>query len=334
MVQMRWGHINRDRSLLTRIQAMCLDGHFVIEQTVRARTGRWFNFNGTAGIWRRACIDDAGGWSHGTLTEDTDLSYRAQLRGWRFRYLPEIVCPAELPPTVGAMLGQQHRWNKGLLQTGIKLLPAILRHRAPWRLRLDALFHLTAPIPYAAMLLLTLLIAPAFMLELPQTVTGRLALTFGGICLGLGTCAFGTFYLVSQWAQGRSILRSLPLIVPLMAIGIGISVMNTRAILEALLGRRSAFVRTPKYAGEDFSAMDPEVDRARRLFPPGTAEAVLTVIMLLSVVLSFTEPSALVSLPFVLLFATGYGSVALPQLRRSLLRTKRRAIEITPASVT
>jgi cellulose synthase/poly-beta-1,6-N-acetylglucosamine synthase-like glycosyltransferase len=334
MVQMRWGHLNRERSLLTRIQAMCLDGHFVIEQAVRARTGRWFNFNGTAGIWRRTCIDDAGGWSHDTLTEDTDLSYRAQLRGWSVRYLPEIVCPAELPPTIGAMLSQQHRWNKGLLQTAIKLLPAILRHRAPWRLKLDALFHLTAPLPYAAMLLLTLLIAPAFMLDLPQTGTGRLALTFGGICLGLGTCAFATFYLVSQRAQGRSILRSLPLIVPLMAIGIGISVMNTRAILEAFIGWRSPFVRTPKYADEDSSATDPGLDRSRRLLPPGTAEAVLTVIMILSVALSVTEPIALVSLPFVLLFGVGYASVALPQLRRSLAPPKRRVMRPEAISVT
>jgi cellulose synthase/poly-beta-1,6-N-acetylglucosamine synthase-like glycosyltransferase len=324
MVQMRWGHLNRDQSLLTRIQALCLDGHFVIEQTVRARTGRWFNFNGTAGIWRRACIDDAGGWSHDTLTEDTDLSYRAQLRGWRFRYLPDVVCPAEIPPTVAAMLSQQHRWNKGLLQTATKLLPTIARDRAPLRVKLDAFFHLTAPVPYAAMLLLTLLVAPAFMLNLHTTVAGGLALTFGAICFGLGTCAFAAFYLVSQGAQGRSVLCSALLIVPLMAVGIGISVMNTRAMIEALLRRRSPFVRTPKYAGRRDSAPDPVIGDARRVFPPGTIEAALTVTMLLSVVLSLTEPFALVSLPFVVLFASGYGAIALPQLFRALAPPRRR----------
>jgi cellulose synthase/poly-beta-1,6-N-acetylglucosamine synthase-like glycosyltransferase len=333
MVQMRWGHLNRDQSLLTRIQAMCLDGHFVIEQTVRSRAGRWFNFNGTAGIWRRSCIDDAGGWSHDTLTEDTDLSYRAQLRGWRFRYLPGVLCPAEVPPKLGAMLNQQHRWNKGLLQTAIKLLPRILRHRASLRHKIDALLHLTAPLPYAAILLLTLLIAPAFLLDIADSLAGAVAFVVGCTCIALGTCAFAAFYVVSQRAQGRSTMRSIMLVPMLMAVGVGVSVVNTRAIVEALIGRSSPFVRTPKYGDQTDVDPDPVVYRRMSAFPAGTLETVLAVVMMLSIVMSLTQPLSLVSLPFLLLFAFGYSAVALPRLKDAFSHPHRSA-RLTAARTT
>src|SRR5262249_3317867 len=148
MVQAEWSHLNRGESLLTEIQAMLLDGHFVVEQTVRGRTGRWFNFNGTAGVWRKRCVEDASGWQHATLTEDTDLSHRAQMKGWKFLYLPTVRCGGELPSTVTAFLAQQHRWTKGLIQTGKKLLPRILTGPAPWRVKAEAWFHLTSPVMY------------------------------------------------------------------------------------------------------------------------------------------------------------------------------------------
>ncbi len=165
MVQARWGHLNADYSPLTRVQSMLLDGHFVIEHTARNRSGRFFNFNGTAGIWRRRCIEDAGGWQHDTLTEDLDLSYRAQLEGWRFVFLPDHIAPAELPLEMGAFKSQQHRWAKGSIQTARKLLPRIYRSALPWYVKLEATVHLTANIGYVLMVLLALLIVPAVWLR-------------------------------------------------------------------------------------------------------------------------------------------------------------------------
>jgi hypothetical protein len=318
MVQTRWAHLNPRESLLTRIQALCLDGHFVIEQTARSRAGRWFNFNGTAGVWRRSCIEDAGGWHHDTLTEDTDLSYRAQLAGWTFRYLPNVTCPAELPPTVAALMTQQHRWNKGLIQNAIKLLPTILRRRAPLGAKVEAFFHLTSPLPYAAMLLLTLLVAPAFVVGLPSTgISSGLALGLGAVCLALGTCGACAFYLASQWGQGRSGLGTVLRLPALMAIGVGVSVINTKAIFEALVGFRSPFVRTPKFAGAETSDPDPLVRRGRRL-PPGAIEVAMGSLMVACGLLTFTEPFTLVGLPFIALFAAGYLGIGIPQMLAAL----------------
>ncbi|MEE8460330.1 MAG: glycosyltransferase family 2 protein, partial [Phycisphaerales bacterium] len=198
MVQLRWSHLNRHDSLLTEIQAMFLDGHFVIEQTARAAGGRWFNFNGTAGMWRRTCIDDAGGWQHDTLTEDTDLSYRAQMKGWRFRYLSTVTCPAEVPPTVSAFLTQQHRWNKGLIQTAIKLMPRIMTSGAPMKTKLEAWFHLTSPLVHVAIILLALLAAPALLLPWRADglgLSGVTAFILGTTLIVLGTLAASTFYV-------------------------------------------------------------------------------------------------------------------------------------------
>ena len=162
-VQVRWDHLNRNASLLTRTQAIFLDAHFVIEHTARNRSGRFMHFNGTAGVWRRTTIDDAGGWEHDTLTEDLDLSYRAQLKGWQFVYLPQFCAPAELPPEIIAFKQQAHRWTKGSFQTAIKLLPSILRSKhLPKRLKLEAFFHLTNTIVYPMMVLVTLLMYPTF----------------------------------------------------------------------------------------------------------------------------------------------------------------------------
>ncbi|MHC5023423.1 MAG: glycosyltransferase [Planctomycetota bacterium] len=324
MVQTRWSHLNREESWLTDIQAMYLDGHFVVEQRVRCDTRRWFNFNGTAGVWRRRCIDEAGGWQQDTLTEDTDLSYRAQIRGWRFRYLPDVQCPAEVPPTMTALLSQQHRWNKGLMQTAIKLLPTILSGPYPWRRKVEAWFHLTCPIVHAAILMLVLLVAPALAVALPVYDVDPVVGTLLGLgILLMGTVAAGTFYVSSQSAQNIRLWRTLVRLPVLMAIGIGISVTNTRAVLEALFGGPSPFVRTPKYAGATESDLDPAVAKRQRLLPPGSIEIALGLVMIACLVLTILRPHALVGAPFVALFAAGFFAVGVPSFGEWLRRSTR-----------
>ncbi|HWB20985.1 MAG TPA: glycosyltransferase, partial [Phycisphaerales bacterium] len=245
MVQARWSHLNRERSILTRVQAIFLDAHFIVEQSARASTGKWFNFNGTAGVWRRTCIDAAGGWQHDTLTEDTDLSYRAQLAGWRFKFLNHVACPAELPPTVSAFLSQQHRWQKGLVQTAMKLLPTILRSPTPLRTRMEAFFHLTSPLLYLLVLLMIallpgIIIFSDFYRDLHPHINFALTVIFPFF----GICSTTTFYLASQLGQGRSLLRTVCLLPALFAIGTGLTCNNSRAVLEALFRRQSPFIRT------------------------------------------------------------------------------------------
>ena len=245
MVQARWGHINREYSLLTQVESVILDGHFIIEHGGRHFSGRFFNFNGTAGIWRRNAIESAGGWQHDTLTEDTDLSYRAQMAGWKFLYLPHIVCPAELPVEMNSFKSQQARWAKGLIQTAIKLLPRILRSNLPWKIKTEAFFHLTANISYPLMIALSFLLLPAMIVRLNQ---GWFQMLYIDLPLWLAsTASVSTFYLISQkelYPDWRVRLKYLPF---LMSVGIGLSVSNSKAVMEALLGIKSSFKRTPKY---------------------------------------------------------------------------------------
>ena len=245
MVQARWGHLNTDYSMLTRVQSMLLDGHFMIEHTARNRSGKFFNFNGTAGIWRRACIEDAGGWQHDTLTEDLDLSYRAQLKGWRFVFLPDHIAPAELPLEMGAFKSQQHRWAKGSIQTARKMLPRIYRSALPWPVKLEATAHLTANVGYVLMVLLGLLVVPAVWLR-ADIAPWMVALVDLPILM-LSSLSVAAFYWVARRETAGSrepILRWVP---ALMAVGIGLSINNTRAVLEALVRHESPFYRTPKY---------------------------------------------------------------------------------------
>jgi cellulose synthase/poly-beta-1,6-N-acetylglucosamine synthase-like glycosyltransferase len=246
MVQVRWEHLNRDYSVLTEVQALMLDGHFIIEHAGRNRAGRFFNFNGTAGIWRRSAIDDAGGWQHDTLTEDMDLSYRAQLRGWKFVYLPRVVAPAELPVEMNSFKSQQFRWAKGSIQVARKLLPTILSANVPWGVKLEAFFHLTNNIAYPLLTVLSLLLLPNLAL---RTRHGWREVLIIDLPLFFGTTlSIASFYLASQreidpegW---RSAIKRLPLV---MSLGIGLCINQTRAVLEALLGRQTEFVRTPKH---------------------------------------------------------------------------------------
>jgi cellulose synthase/poly-beta-1,6-N-acetylglucosamine synthase-like glycosyltransferase len=245
MVQARWGHSNLRESWLTRVQGTLLDGHFVVEHTARHVSDRWFNFNGTAGIWRREAIIDGGGWQHDTLTEDLDLSYRAQLAGWRFEYLDDLVQPAELPRTMAAFKAQQHRWAKGSIQTAVKLLPRIWRSEAPMRCVFEATIHLTANLGYPLLIALALLMPWAAVARVPHGFDAVILLDlvlFGGAMLSVFA-----FYGTAVWHAGttgrmRRIL-GLPVV---LAVGIGLAVSQSHAVYRGLTGDVGVFVRTPK----------------------------------------------------------------------------------------
>jgi cellulose synthase/poly-beta-1,6-N-acetylglucosamine synthase-like glycosyltransferase len=245
VVQARWGHLNHDYSVLTRVQAILLDGHFVLEHGGRNRSGCFFNFNGTSGVWRRVAIADGGGWQHDTLTEDLDLSYRTQLRGWRFLFLPDLVTPAEVPVEMNAFKSQQHRWAKGSIQTCRKVLPYLLQADLPLKVKAEAFFHLTANFNYLLMVVLSILMLPAMVVRYSMGWTEMLLIDVP--LFAAATLSVFNFYLISQretYPDWRSRAKYLPMV---MAVGIGLAVNNTRAVIEALLGRESEFARTPKY---------------------------------------------------------------------------------------
>jgi cellulose synthase/poly-beta-1,6-N-acetylglucosamine synthase-like glycosyltransferase len=245
MVQARWGHINQDYSLLTKIQSILLDGHFVLEHGGRNRARRFFNFNGTAGVWRRTAIADAGGWQHDTLTEDLDLSYRAQLRGWRFVFVSDVIAPAEVPVEMNAFKSQQHRWAKGSIQTCRKLLPQILRAPVPLGVKAEAFFHLTANFNYPLMCVMSILIFPSMVIRYNMGWYEMLLIDVP--LFFAATFSVCNFYMVCQreiHADWVTRIKYLPF---LMSIGIGLSINNTRAVFEALFNKQSEFARTPKY---------------------------------------------------------------------------------------
>lgn len=245
MVQARWGHINDDYSLLTRVQSVLLDAHFVLEHGGRNRSGCFFNFNGTAGVWRRRCIDHAGGWQHDTLTEDMDLSYRAQLKGWRFLFLPDVVTPAEIPVTMSGFRTQQQRWAKGSIQTAKKLLPRILASPIPGHVKAEALFHLSANLSYPLMVVLSVLMFPSMMIRYDSGWSEMLLIDLP--LFVAATASVTSFYVVSQKEIYRDWLTRLRVLPMLLCLGIGMSLNNAKAVIEGLLGLESGFVRTPKY---------------------------------------------------------------------------------------
>ena len=242
-VQCRWEHLNADGNALTRAEALAIDGHFGVEQGARAWSGLLLNFNGTAGVWRRAAIDAAGGWSGDTLTEDMDLSYRAQLAGWGAEYLEDVTVPAELPATLTAFKSQQRRWAKGSIQTARKLLPRVLRSGLPARVKLQAALHLTHYLVHPCMLLVVLT-AP-FVRPFWERAGTAWAVALSVALVALGSCGPTTLYVTACRGLRRPRRRLLAL-PTLMLVGTGVAVSNTRAVLEALLGVPSGFVRTPK----------------------------------------------------------------------------------------
>lgn len=257
MVQTRWGHINPDYSPLTKAQSIGIDGHFVVEHTARNGSGLWMNFNGTAGVWKKECIVDAGNWHSDTLTEDFDLSYRALLKGWKFHYLWDNVSKAEIPPTIAAFKSQQFRWCKGSIQTAKKLLPQILRAQLPLKVKVEAATHLLGYTVHPLILLNILLILPVILFRMENDILSRNIIINTAAVMAISTLAPVVFYGVSQRAlyygqkgqnAWRRRLRYLPV---LTMVGVGIAINNTRAWLEAIFGKKSEFVRTPKLKIED-----------------------------------------------------------------------------------
>jgi cellulose synthase/poly-beta-1,6-N-acetylglucosamine synthase-like glycosyltransferase len=250
MIQTRWGHLNERYSLLTRIQSMMLDGHFLIEQTARAHSGRFFNFNGTAGIWRRTCIETSGGWQHDTLAEDLDLSYRAQIKGWRFLFLPEIVTPAELPVEMNAFKSQQHRWAKGSVQTCKKMLPVLWRSPLPLKIKFEGTMHLTSNFGYVLLIIMCLFLHRSASAGTYQASGGNAwtkTLLVDVPFFLAASLSISAFYFCAQKQLHAQWWKRLLYVPILMAVGIGLSINNARAVLEAVFNHPSDFIRTPKY---------------------------------------------------------------------------------------
>jgi cellulose synthase/poly-beta-1,6-N-acetylglucosamine synthase-like glycosyltransferase len=310
--QMRWSHINGDYNLLTRLQTIMLDGHFVVEQTTRNRTGGFFNFNGTAGIWRRRAIEMSGGWQHDTLTEDTDLSFRAQLMGWKFVYLLDEEAPAEIPVDINAFKAQQRRWAKGVMQVGLKLYPRIWLAPLPLRVKLEMFFRLTGNISYPLMIVASFLQFPLLLVRYNQPFYHLMVLDLP--LLFFSSISVVLFYGSAVWyldEKRAPRLLHLPLV---MGLGIGLAFSNARAVLEALLGVKSEFVRTPKYRVEettDATWKRKKYKRKRGLLP--LLELSFAVYFLLAIAYS-ARLRMWGTIPFLLLFFFGFGYMGVMSL--------------------
>ena len=333
MVQARWTYLNSDYSLLTRVETILLDGHFVIEHGGRSRRGTFFNFNGTAGVWRRSAIDAAGGWEHDTLTEDTDLSYRAQLKGWKFLYLPDIECASELPVDMNGFKAQQARWAKGLMQTAKKILPKVFRADVPWHIKSEAFFHLTANISYPLMVLLSTMLLPAMIVRFYQ---GWFQMLVIDLPLFLAsTCSISSFYLAAQKElRPKSWLTTFLYMPFVMATGIGLSVRNAQAVLEALAGKKTEFTRTPKFKIEGKSGTFAAKKYTNKSGWMPYFEVALGLYFALAVLYAFRNENYATT-PFLLLFVWGYlytGFMSLSQSWFAQLRFGVNAPEMRPAS--
>ena len=310
MVQTRWGHINRNYSLLTRLQGIFLDAHFLIEHVARNRSGKFFNFNGTAGVWRKQAILDAGGWEHDTLTEDLDLSYRSQLAGWKFAYLPNVVSPAELPAEMNAYKNQQHRWAKGSVQTALKLMGRIWRSKFPFKIRLEAIIHLSNNFAYLLMAIPALLLVPVvkIMADMGETSWDLVAIYIGVFFSATLSIVF--YYMVAIRASLGKLLPHIFFIPILMALGIGLSLNNGRAALEALFGHKTDFIRTPKFLLEDNKGT-----WRKKLYKPNWSFQPIFEILIAGYftygALYFVLQEIYYSMPFFLLFQVGFFYIGL-----------------------
>lgn len=315
MVQTRWGHLNREYSLLTTGQAFGIDGHFGVEQGSRAWAGLYLNFNGTAGIWRKTAIEDAGGWQADTLTEDLDLSYRAQLRGWRLVFLPDVVCPAELPVQIQGFKSQQQRWAKGSIQTARKLVPAILRAPGSWFKKYQAVIHLTHYAAHPLMLLVAL--ASPLLLYLDWFFASWSSLFASTAFFCLATFGPSALYCYSQRMLYPDWRRRLPYLPSLMLLGTGIALSNTQAVLEGLFRRAGDFIRTPKFAIQ--SRQDPwRTKQYRSRFSwMAVGELLLSVYCGIGVYLFLDRGRFLIG-PFLVLYTLGFGYVGILTLLHSL----------------
>ncbi len=330
MIQTRWGHINRDYSLLTKTQALFLDGHLVVEQVARSRSGRFFNFNGTAGIWRKQTIIDAGGWQHDTLTEDLDLSYRAQMKGWKFIFLKDVISPAELPVDLTGFKSQQFRWTKGSIQTCRKILGPVWRSDIPLLLKIEATVHLGANYAYLLLFLMLFLVFPGAGAEF--RMGGYRGWFFDLPVFLMTTASVGAFYLSSQIAAyPKTGWRNIIYLPVLLGLGVGMSISNVKAVFEAMLGQESAFIRTPKYG------IEKKGQTWKRAAGRPTKKMLLVLEILLAVYFTGVTIFAILnnywnSLPFLLIFVLGFWGVAAGSLA-PMLQSRQKEEPDRPAAV-
>jgi len=331
MVQTRWAHMNREYSMLTQIEAILLDGHFIIEHGARVRTGDYFNFNGTAGMWRIKAISDGGGWQHDTLTEDTDLSYRSQLAGWKFKYLPEVECPSELPIEMTAFKTQQARWAKGLIQVSIKILPLVFKSKASKRNKWESIQHLTANLSYPLMIIMTAFLMPAMIVRFYQGWFQMVLIDFP--LFTASTFSIAVFYLAAERVLfPKTWWKTFYYLPVLMALGIGLTVTNTKAVMEAIFGIKSAFVRTPKYSVAKKGEKTHAAKYRKRLMLAPWIEMLIGAYFMGCILYTFSNHNYFTA-PFLILFVIGYwytGLMSLLQGRFDRWRTGAPAVESSP----
>ncbi|MFQ5962754.1 MAG: glycosyltransferase [Candidatus Scalinduaceae bacterium] len=313
LVQTRWGHINRNYSLLTIAQSIGMDGHFIIEQGARTWNGLYMNFNGTAGIWRKEAIVDAGGWHYDTLTEDLDLSYRAQLKGWNTKFLFDVVTPSELPVDMNAYKSQQHRWAKGSIQTAKKVLPQIFKTKDSFTKKIEAFIHLNQYMVHPMMIVLALLSLPLIILLKPLVISISSTMVALLLLIFLGASAPSFLYIVSQKVGYRDWWKRCLFIPALMFIGCGVAINNTKAVLEALFNIKSDFVRTPKYGvirrGKNIIAKNYTLP-VKLFF---VSEILLSIYCFIGFI-QYTNDKKFVFGPFLLMYAIGFFYVGILSL--------------------
>ncbi len=317
MVQTRWEHINGDESYLTKAQAIALDGHFVIEQQVRNKAGFFINFNGTAGIWRKDCIIDAGNWQADTLTEDFDLSYRAQLNGWKFKFLNDVTSPAELPADINALKTQQFRWTKGAVETAKKLLPMVWKSKLKPKVKLECFIHLTSNIVFPFIILVAMLNIPIVMIKI--STTGYDSVYSLMSIFVLASISTFLFYMYGQKAIHLDWRKRILLFPVFLAGSMGLAVNNTKAVLEALVGKKTEFTRTPKDGDKAPRNTIKKKYRQNRVTLLVAVELLLTLYFVVGIGYSLYHLE-IAAIPFQILFLLGFGTVGLMSLRHALGR--------------
>ncbi len=330
MVQTRWEHLNEDYSILTQIQALALNGHFVVEQTVKNRSGFFINFNGTGGVWLKKCIEDAGNWEDDTLTEDLDLSYRAQLKGWKFVYLQDFTTPAELPIEMNALKAQQYRWTKGAIETAKKILPRLWKAKVPFRIKLIGTLHLTNNLVFPFILLTGILNVPLIFIK--NSGPFDLIFNFMSVFIFAFISSF-FFYLYAQKNIYPDWRRRILLFPIFMAGSMGLAINNSKAVIEGLLNRKSEFVRTPKFKSEGKKAAFKENNKYSQKVKPNSSayvELIVAFYCFIGVTASiyFGEIAAL---PFQLMFFTGFLGIGLLSFKHSFrksFRKKKRVLDV------
>ena len=320
LVQTRWEHLNRENSLITKTQAVALDGHFVIEQAVRNRAGFYINFNGTAGIWRKECIIDAGNWEADTLTEDLDLSYRAQMKGWKFKYLVNFTSPAELPAEITSLKSQQFRWTKGMIETAKKIFPRVLKADLPFKMKLQSFVHLWSNLAYPFILIAAILNLPVLLIKLQgehDTV-----FKFMSVFVFAFISSF-IFYLYAQKDVYHDWQKRIIYFPVFLSGSMGLSVNNTKAVFEGLINKKSEFVRTPKYkiTEDNKDSWKGKQYQPKKIKFPTYIEAFMALYCFAGVVVAIVN-AEIAAIPFQLMFAMGFTMMSVLSIKQVIESNK------------